>query len=235
MNPQSLTSRSPIYRRLRDLGAQFSEINDCAAAESFGEPQDEALSMQTLALCDLSALARLGIKGPGTPTWVCEQHVQVPNASNQASRQPDGALVARLAPNEIMVLSDLNQQSALTRTLTASWNAADDPPATPRGFLVPRQDTHVWFMMLGREASSTLAKLCAVDLRARAFEPLNVAQTSIARVNAIVIRDDLGGIPAFHLLADYACADYWWECLLDAGTEHKISAVGLASLRSQDV
>ena len=63
-------------------------------------------------------------------------------------------------------------------------------------------------------------------------DPLQVAQTSIARLNAIVIRDDVADIRAFHLLADTASAGYWWDCLLDAGAEHDMGVVGLDALRN---
>ena len=79
--------------------------------------------------------------------------------------------------------------------------------------------------------AATLAKVCAVDLRPAYFDNLRVAQTSVARLSAIVIRDDLGDIPTIHMLADSASAGYLWECLLDAGAEYDMRVVGLNALR----
>ena len=47
-----------------------------------------------------------------------------------------------------------------------------------------------------------------------------------------MIRDDLADVRAFHLLADSASAEYWWECLLDAGAEHDMRVVGMDALRN---
>ena len=58
-----------------------------------------------------------------------------------------------------------------------------------------------------------------VNLRPHKFANWAVAQTSIVRMNGIVIRDDIGDASAYHLLADSASADYLWNCLLDAMTE----------------
>ena len=63
-----------------------------------------------------------------------------------------------------------------------------------------------------------LAKLCGIDFRTDRFAPLQVAQTQAARLSVIIIRDDTA-LPAWHLLADSASADYVWTCLVDAMQE----------------
>jgi sarcosine oxidase subunit gamma len=42
---------------------------------------------------------------------------------------------------------------------------------------------------------------------------------------------DLGGTPAFHLLADSASAEYLWTCVLDATAEFDGAPVGWTALR----
>ena len=76
-----------------------------------------------------------------------------------------------------------------------------------------------------------LAKLCAVDLRPRGFPDLSVAQTSVARLNATLLREDIAGTVAFHCLFDSASALYLWQCLIDAMAEFDGRPVGLAALR----
>ena len=229
MDPQSLTYRSPVYRKLLDLDAAFTEINGYAVATAIGDPATQDAAVHRLSLCDLSGLLRLGIRGPGSSHWVAEQGLAVPAASNQALRQEDGALLARLAANEVLILGHHDQQSLHIGRLIEALQSADLADAQ-RVFVVPRQDGHAWFRITGREAAATLAKLCAVDLRTGSFEHLQVAQTSVARLNAIVIRDDLADVPALHLLADSASAEYLWECLLDAGMEYGMRVVGLDAL-----
>jgi sarcosine oxidase subunit gamma len=97
-------------------------------------------------------------------------------------------------------------------------------------YLVPRQDSHFRFMVTGRHAASAFAKICGVDLRPNTFEDLAIAQTSIAKSTAMVIRDDVGGTPAYHLLGDSASAGYMWDCLLDAMAEFGGRPVGLDAL-----
>jgi sarcosine oxidase subunit gamma len=105
------------------------------------------------------------------------------------------------------------------------------PPRVPRGFPMPRDETHAWLAVTGAHAATMFAKICGVDLRPRAFPQGRVAQTSIARLNGVIVRDDRGGVPLFHLLADCAAAEYLWDCLLDAMAEFDGRPVGLTALR----
>jgi sarcosine oxidase subunit gamma len=50
-------------------------------------------------------------------------------------------------------------------------------------------------------------------------------------MSGIVIRADLGQVPAFHLLADIASAEYLWGAVLDAMAEFDGGPVGLDALR----
>ena len=94
---------------------------------------------------------------------------------------------------------------------------------------MPRADSHFWFLLTGRHVPAMLAKLCGIDFRTDRFAPLQVAQTQAARLSVIVIRDDTA-LPAWHLLADSASADYVWTCLVDAMQEFDGRQVGSDAL-----
>ncbi|MFQ5953779.1 MAG: hypothetical protein ACE5JZ_01785 [Kiloniellales bacterium] len=221
--------RSFVYRKLEAAGASFAELDDGAVAADFGDPAGEAEAARRLGLTDLSPLPRAGFKGAGTAEWLAGQGVSVPEESNQARRQADGSLIARLAPSEVLLLGDLEGSGALLRDLARSHDAAETP-GPPRGYLVPRQDSHAWFLITGDQAAAMFAKLCAVDLRPDAFAPGRIAQTTVAELSAIVVRDDRGGVLAYHLLANSAAAEYLWDCVIDAMSEFDGRPVGWAAL-----
>ncbi len=75
------------------------------------------------------------------------------------------------------------------------------------------------------------AKLCGVDLRPHKFGDGAIAQTSIARLNAIVLRADVGETLAYYLLTDIASASYMWASLRDAMDEFDGLPVGLGAIR----
>ena len=226
-----LLRRSFCYRRLDALGANYAEINRGAAPLDFGDAEAETEAAKAMALADLSMLPRTGFKGSGTPEWLADQGVKVPEESNRTARQEGGALAARLAPAELLILGDESGDGALIDKLNAAWWAEPRPPETPRGFPVPRQDSHAWFLVSGARAAEMFAKICAVDLRPHKFEDLQIAQTSVARLSAVVIRNDRGGTLAYHLLFDSASATYLWDVLIDAMEEFDGRPVGLTAVR----
>jgi sarcosine oxidase subunit gamma len=88
----------------------------------------------------------------------------------------------------------------------------------------------VWFHFVGALGPECLAKVCGVDLRLHRFADLTVAQTSLARLSTVIVRDDRSGGPAFHILADSASALYLWDCLIDAMAEFGGQLLGLDDL-----
>lgn len=183
-----------------------SFVEDRLAELAFGT------AIGKLALADFSLLPRFGVKGAGALPWLRGQELSVPKENNQATKSA-GTLVARLSPNEVLILAEAgtNPIPRLEKGL---------PPAGKSGaYPIPRADTHAWFRIAGADAPAMFAKLCAIDLRTESFVNLAVAQTLAAQVSVIIIRDDLPQTPAFHLLADSASALYLWDCLADAMTE----------------
>ncbi len=199
-DPATLPRRSFVYRRLAGRDAG---------------PGDAGVVIR-----DSSLAPRRGFKGRAALDWLRGNDIAVPEANNRALRLGDG-LVCRLAPNEAMILAT----DAIDR-LDAAWDR--DRPAGC--YPVPRADSHAWFKVAGRDAAAMLAKLSGVDFRPHRFDDLEIAQTFVARLAAIVVRDDIGGTLAYNLLADSASALYLWDCVVEAMAEFGGAVVGTEAL-----
>ena len=223
--PESLARRDFVYRELAALGARFAEIAGAACAMDFGDEAGEAAAARRLGLADLSALPRCGFKGPGALEWLRGQGLDIGEENNQSYPQADGTTVLRLAPTEAVLLGGLDGGADY-----APLVAACTLDAAPGAYPVPRAATNAWFAIVGAEGAALFAKLCGVDLRPAKFPDGALAQTSIARLNGIVTRADLGKTLAYHLLADSASASYLWAVFTDAMAEFDGRPVGLAAL-----
>lgn len=168
--------------------------------------------MTRLTLQDLDGRARLGVRGTDLGRWVNANGYTVGDAPNRGYPQSDKSLLARLSACELVWLGKANQ------SIGERTRVAEDY----RCYTVLRRDTHAWFRVAGAEAPRMLAGICGVDLSASAFANHAVAQTLLAGVSAIVIRDD-GRQPSFHLLADRSYARYLNAALIDAGGEFGLS------------
>jgi sarcosine oxidase, subunit gamma len=169
----------------------------------------------SLTLADLSVLPRWGVKGREAFAYLEKHRAVVPADNNRAERQADGSLVVRLSPGEALVLPSFESG----RSIVAEAMEALRPEGLGACYPVPRQDTLCWLMVKGDAAPQMFAKLCGVDLAADQFADGAVAQTSVARLSAIVLRHDIGASLVFSILADSASAEYLWDCLVDAMDE----------------
>ena len=174
-----------------------------------------------LLLADLSALPRIGFKGRDTSRWLEDRGCPLPGGPNRAAERDDGALIAALSWDEHLVLSDPRRVSTLCDDLESAWELEEGCLCYP----VPRRHSHAWFAVAGRFVPQMLAKVCGVDLRPEHFSGGSVAQTSIARLNGIIIRVGEDADPAFHVLADSASAEFLWSTLVDAMQEFGCSIV----------
>ena len=227
--PAEEPRRSPLYRALEAHGARFEALGDFAVAQDMGrEAAAEAAQAESLGLADLTPLPRIGFKGWNIAPWLAGNGAEMGEASNRAYAQADGTRIARLAPGEALVLADRNGAGPLIETLDQAWSMAEADGC----FRVARDETSCWLLLSGAHAPSMLAKVCAVDMRAQAFAPDAIAQTNVARLNVIVIRGDIGPVPAFDLITDLASAVYLWGALLDAMAEYDGAPIGLAAIRS---
>ena len=230
--PAAVLRRSFIYRVLQQAGARFATVNDGAIAVDFGKPVEvEAAQARRLGIADLSVLPRTGFKGTGTVEWLTGQGLSIGPDSNRAYPQAGGELAARLAPSEIFLLHSIGGSGDLIRRLNGVWSWGSESPRALIGYPMPRSDSHAWFIVTGEQAPTMFAKICGVDLRPHRFAVGAIAQTSLAKMSAIIIRTDLGGAPAFHVLADSASAEYLWGCLLDAMVEFAGAPVGWSAIR----
>jgi sarcosine oxidase, subunit gamma len=230
--PTDVPRRSFIHRILQHAGAHFVAINDGAIAADFGKPiEAEVAQARRMGIADLSVLPRTGFKGAGTVEWLAGQGLSIGPDSNRAYPQSGGELAARLAPTETFLIDGFAGSGELVRRLDAAWSWGSENPRKLIGYPMPRSESHAWFLVTGEHASAMFAKVCGVDLRTHRFASGSIAQTSLAKMSAVIIRIDLGGSPAFHVLADSASAEYLWGCLLDAMTEFDGAPVGWMAIR----
>ena len=228
VRPESFARRSPIHHALQAEGAAFKPVSgSVAVAAHFGNLRAERAAAGRLALADISPLPRMGLKGRDTFAWLHEAGASFEPVPNRAFAQDGGGLLVLLSPGEALALAGLDGKSSLVAAMAAL------PAVTPGrlAYPLPRGDSHYAFALTGTLWPEVLATLCGVDLRPAAFARGAVAQTSLARSNAILIRhpsdDDK---PLFSLLGDSASAGYIWSCLRWAMVPHVGRIVGVEAL-----
>jgi|TARA_B110000438_G_C15685441_1_gene594317 sarcosine oxidase subunit gamma len=233
LDPTSVKRRSPLKQRHITNHALFKEFGGNLLVGHYGNNesiQEEHSQAQILAICDLSTLPRIGFKGPGAPSWLETQKLKIPTLPNTAECQHAGSLVAKLSDQEVLILSDIFALSNDVATLSDKAEI-DHHNYDKQTYILPRGDSHCWLAVTGTKASEMFSKICGVDLRTHKFAQGEIAQTSIAKTNAVVIRNDLGGTPGFYILSDISGVEFLWDCLLDAMHEYGGYPIGFSALQ----
>jgi len=226
--PEMFNNRSLLYRRYDELNPQYLELANGAIANYSSADCSSADSAEQLArsaLIDLSLLPRLGFRGTNAATYLQQSGLELPERPNQSVAGNHGEQILRLSKQEYWVLGNLQSDNQWLNQLSL----ASLP--TERCYKLFCQDSHAWLMLTGRHLADIMAKVCGVDLRASVFPTGAIAQTSVARVNAIIISHQVNGIAAFSILSDSASAEYLWGALLDAMQEFEGQVVGYSALQ----
>lgn len=210
---------SPIQHALQQHGPEWRDFGDARIAwryesQAFAEPAAHALG-----LCDLSPLAKLGVKGPHTAAWLEEQGVPLPAAMFETlPLEADGTII-RLGNDEFF-LEDGLESSRLSQ-LDIKLGQGQSRVAR-----VERQEAT--FLLTGSRALEVFAQTCAINFAA---VPTNqVVMTRIAGVNVMVLPERGDNFYYYRLWVDPTFALSLWGSLAEITRQLGGQIVGVAAV-----
>jgi heterotetrameric sarcosine oxidase gamma subunit len=164
-------------------------------------------------LADAAGHGLLRIRGHGAESALRPVWDAVPAATGGVLSVPEGAL-ARLRPDEFlfMALAPSVEIGALETRIAAS----------PHSELLTVTDVthgHGLLQLVGPRAPDVLPKLCGLDFDDAVFPDRHVAQTSLAKIAALILRLDVSGNRAYWVMVERSLAAYVWETVWAAMRE----------------
>jgi len=205
---------SPLHDSLENLAPAWGVLNDMRTALNFPS------SRTTIELCDVSALRRVGLKGPAAASWLGARGIPVPERPNTWLRVADG-LIARLGRSEFLIEDGLT-----ATTVRALRNELVSP--TPNIYPVLRQDAAL--LLRGPALYELLAHTCSIDFRSIPPQERIVTLTMVAGVAVTAIDASLDDKPCCRIWCDGTYGTYLWDTLLEIAIELGGGPVGLAAV-----
>lgn len=150
---------------------------------------------------DLSAVARFGLRGPGTAAWLTSQGYSLPTAINRVE-QALGMRIARLGQDEVLILPTDPPDVVALSDLRRAWVSAE----CAKGYDAYRDEGWCWLRLTGPGINDALSLLTAADTRAAAFPPGGVLQTRAMHLDTVLLRG--GSEAAVDLFFDVSSSEY---------------------------
>ena len=219
---KSATRHSPVHGALARLNPEWGRIGQMPVALNIGDPEREAALKERLAICDVSALGRFGVKGPNASGWLRDHGVDVPGSANSWSRLPGGqGLILRLGSNEFLV--EDGPRASVVESLRGSLDSGS------RGlYPVLRQDAS--FLLTGARAREVMLQVCGIDFDAVDYGTRPLFLTRVAVISAVVLPWVEEGTRGFRLWCSYPYGLYLWEELNEIVGEFGGGVVGLSAV-----
>ncbi len=212
--------RNPIHHLLEAQRPEWGDVAGTPLAMRFQIDEIERRAVMTLALCDMSSLPKIGVKGPGADPWLASQGVDVPPALFDARGLPDGGVIVRVGGDEFLLESGPSAESATA--IAAALETSSD-----RVTDVERQEAT--FLLAGSRALDVLSQTCSVNFAEAVAGRL--VMTRVAAVTCGVLPEAVDDLPLFRIWVDCSYAVYLWETLAAICEELGGSIVGAACLR----
>ncbi len=180
-------------------------------AATFGNPSEEAArTRESVGLADLSWMSKFNLQGSGM--------------KNAPDLGPD-VRVWLLGRREYLVTCEPLVADAAKARLVQIMGV--ETRLRPPIYVTDVTSVYTQLMVAGPNSREVLSKLTSLNLSEGARGNLSCAQANVAHVHAVVLRNDLPGIPAFHLLVGREYGESLWESVLHAGHESHITPLGL--------
>ena len=165
--------------------------------EPGGAAHGAALPSGAVALTDLTASPRFGLKGGGSAAWLAAHGVALPAINRIGSHR--GTRVLRLGNEDILLLAE-NADEALAE-LRSVWES----DSGPKGYSSWREEGWAWMRLSGPAIAEAMSQLCALDLRPDRFSAEDIAQTRVGHIEAVTFRAPGG----FDVLFDVTASAYF--------------------------
>jgi heterotetrameric sarcosine oxidase gamma subunit len=109
------------------------------------------------------------------------------------------------------------------------------PPLEAPADAVDVTSVYTNLLLAGPRSRQVLSKLTSLNVTEQSLPNLSCAQASVGHVHCIVLREDLAGLPAYHLLVGRDFAESLWESIAHAGHEFHLCPFGASALQALSV
>ena len=212
---------TPLHATAQRLGATFTEQGGWRIPEVYTMSEAEIAAAQgSLALADETPNGKLLLEGDQAESVLMDAFDLGSLKINEGS---DGIYRLR---NDLFFISTPPGREVSTQKKVAAASAASEQFVTVTDIIHGRAEIRV----IGPASQALLSKVCGLDFQPSVFPNETAKQSSLAKTTQLIIRRDIGDLPAFSIIGAQSLGPYVWDTLMEAGREFGVVPIGRAAL-----
>ena len=212
---------TPLHTIAQRLGATFTEQQGWRIPEVYATPETEiAAAQERVVLVDETPNGKLLLEGDHAESALMDAFDLDPLKINEGH---DGTY--RLRNNLFFISTRPGGEIRAQKKLTTAV-AASEQFATVTDITHGRAEIR----MIGPDSQALLSKICGLDFHPSVFSNEAAKQSSLAKTTQLIIRYDIGELPAFSIIGVQSLGAYIWDTMMEAGREFGIVPIGTAAL-----
>jgi sarcosine oxidase subunit alpha len=221
----SPVARTPLYAWHQSRGAHFIDRDGWQVVAAYSSANPESAAARAgLGIADISAFAKVSLRGSGVPSLTT---ALVPDSAASQLRgvaviPGESALACRLTDDHLLILAS-SPITPLTQRLAEL--CAGRPVVS-----IDVTSAFAFFVLIGPSLERVVRHLTHLDISAAALPVNSCAETSLAGVEALLVRGDARGLPTLRLAVSWDVGEYVWERILEAGADVPIAPLGRDAL-----
>ena len=212
---------SPLHSIAQRLGATFTDQRGWRIPESYATQEAEIVAAQErLALADETSNGKLLLEGDQAESVLRDA---LDLSSFKINEGHDG--IYRLRSDLFFISTPPGREVSIRKKLTTASAASEQ-------FVTITEVTHgrAEIRVIGPHSQELLSKVCGLDFHLSAFPNETAKQSSLAKTTQLIIRCDIGELPAFSIIGVQSLGPYVWDTLMETGREFGVVPIGRAAL-----
>lgn len=223
----SLSKQTALFEQHTAHHAVFRSVADWQIPAHYGNAQEEARRVrESVGLIDRSEIGTFELTRRNLGPWFAGRFgIDIIPPLRSCTVTLDLNLTGhwlQLRQDHGFLLTDSEHAAAALAKLAS--------PSGDRPLLTDVTSVYSAFQLAGPKAIRLLQKFTSLDLRPARFPEGACAQTSVAKVRALIVHDTLGALPAYWIILTRDYAEFVWESLLHAGVSLGLTPFGQDAL-----
>ena len=219
--PKTPIKLTPLHAIAQRLGATFTEQRGWRIPEVYTTPEAEiAAARERIALADETPNGKLLVEGDRAESVLMNAFDLDTLKINEGRDR-----IYRLRGDLFFVSTPPGREVSARKKLATASAASEQ-------FVTVTDITHgrAEIRGIGPISQELLSKVCGLDFHPSAFPNETAKQSSLAKTTQLIIRRDIGELPAFSIIGTQSLGPYVWDTMMEAGREFGLVPIGRAAL-----